>query len=49
MNFTYFQALISREETPFAGFVNTQQAVSYGPWGGNGGNIFDLNPKFIIF
>ncbi|KAJ6684827.1 JACALIN-RELATED LECTIN 3 [Salix purpurea] len=35
------KAVISREETPFAGFVNTKQAVSYGPWGGNGGNIFD--------
>ncbi|KAF9686777.1 hypothetical protein SADUNF_Sadunf02G0025000 [Salix dunnii] len=35
------KAVISREETHLNGFVNTKQAVSYGPWGGNGGNIFD--------
>jgi hypothetical protein len=41
INSTYFQAVIRRKETNTNGFMNTKQAVSYGPWGGNGGNIFD--------
>ncbi|XP_011048835.1 PREDICTED: jacalin-related lectin 3-like isoform X1 [Populus euphratica] len=35
------KAVIRRRETNANGFMNTKQAVSYGPWGGNGGNIFD--------
>ncbi|KAJ6998693.1 hypothetical protein NC653_014763 [Populus alba x Populus x berolinensis] len=35
------KAVIRRKETNTNGFMNTKQAVSYGPWGGNGGNIFD--------
>ena len=37
MDFTYFQVVIRRPEIN----SNTKQAVSYGPWGGNGGIIFD--------